>query len=117
MEPSEKTANEESHNHIKEIKRHGNPNFCYFEKLLDAELAAWKGQREAAKKHYETSIFLVARMGLFNQHALANERFADYMAERGDTNEAEYRCKNAISLHRNGGPKPRSNSYRKTRVA
>ena len=44
-------------------------------------------------------------VGLVNQHALVNERYADYMAERGDTNEAEYRYKNAISLYEEWGAK------------
>ena len=86
------------HAHVREVVKKGNPNMVNFESLLNAEFAALKGRKEVAKKFYEESILQAARLGCINFQAVANERYADYMAEIGDYNEAEYRWKLAKEL-------------------
>ena len=84
--------------HIKFIGQQGNTHFLYMDQLIDGEVAALKGRTEDAKKCYEKAISLAARTGLINEQSVAQERFGDYMLECGDTNEAEYRWKNAMGL-------------------
>lgn len=91
------------HKYIKKLGRRGNPNFLHLEQLLEAELAALRGRKLAAKKHFETAFVLSARMGNVNDQAFCNERFADYMFEIGNHDEAEYRYKKAVQLYREWG--------------
>ena len=93
------------HKHVKMIGRKGNPNFHYFDKLLDAELAALKGDSDVARKSYVDSISLAGRQGLVNEQAVANERFADYLIEYGDLQEASFYYDAAIRLYAEWGAK------------
>ena len=86
------------HARVKEAIKKGNPNMVNFESLFNAELAALKGRTEDAKKFYEESIMHAARRGCVNYQATANERYADYMAECEDYDEAEYRWRHAKEL-------------------
>lgn len=92
------SAARKAHRLVKKFGRQGNPNFVHAEPLLDAELAALKKQRQTAKKCYEESIRRAARRGFINFQALACERYADYMHECGNNEEAKYRWNQAILL-------------------
>ena len=92
------------HKHIQTIGKKGNPNLSPIEKLLDAEFAALKGRKTAAKSNYEAAIALAARRGLVNEQANINERFADFLTDcMRDHTEACYRLKCAIDLYTEWG--------------
>ena len=57
------------------------------------------GKTDDATRSYLAAIKHAARSGLINQHAIVNERFADYMVDVGNTEEAEYRYNNAVKLY------------------
>lgn len=97
------TTAKAAHKYIKESVKKGNPNLVNFDSLLDAELAAWNGKTDLAKKHFEASILQAAKRGCINYQAVANERYGDYMLECGDRNEAQYRWKNASELYSEWG--------------
>ena len=92
-----------SHKYIRDIGKKGNPNFVHYEELIDAELAASKGRKLVAIKHYESAILLAARRGIVHDQGVANERLADFMLDCGDINEAKYRWNRAIELYTEWG--------------
>ena len=62
-----------------------------------------KKNKGLALRSYESAALLAGRRGLIHVQALANERFAIYLEEIGDTQEAEYRFKEAITLYQEWG--------------
>ena len=92
-----------AHGHVKSLERNGSVSYKHISHIVDAELAALKGKRVQAKQHYEAAILTSARRGAVNYQGIANERFGDYMLDCGDTDEAEYRWKNAIELYQYWG--------------
>ena len=73
------------------------------EALLEAESLALKNNRGMAFRSFESAALLAGRRGLTQIQALANERFAVYLEEIGNEQDAEYRLKAATTLYREWG--------------
>ena len=93
------------HAKIKSWTRKGCPNCVVHGALLDAESMAIKKEPALALRNYETAALLAGRRGLTHLQALSNERFALYLEEIGDKQEAEYRFNEALKLYRAWGAK------------
>jgi hypothetical protein len=52
----------------------------------------------ACRKKYESAIFLAARRGCFNDHALAQELYGAFCLRQGDTEDAYYHTQRAIEI-------------------
>lgn len=62
----------------------GCPNVAHFEHLLQAELAAYKGNKFHARNEFEASCVLAARNGFIQDAAFANERYGEFLFEEMD---------------------------------
>lgn len=91
------------HAKIKNWTRKGCPNSVVHEALLDAEMMAVKKEPGLARKNFETAALLAGRRGLTHLQALSNERFAIYLEEIGDDQDAEYRYSEALKLYQAWG--------------
>ena len=76
-----------------------NPNALHLEMLLSAELDASRGKTSSAYAKYKSAILMAGRIGLIQDQALSNERFASYCQQQHDVEEAEYRLKCAMGLY------------------
>mmetsp|Transcript_40364 Transcript_40364/g.97469 ORF Transcript_40364/g.97469 Transcript_40364/m.97469 type:complete len:104 (+) Transcript_40364:1084-1395(+) len=88
---------------IKRWVKNGNPNVQHYCCLLNAEKAALAKKQKAAEAFYKYAIVLAARTGYLNDAALINERYAGFMKEVGDEDEAKYRLEEAIRFYRDWG--------------
>lgn len=76
----------------------------HFQRLLEAELWAYKGKHYLAKNDYEAGTVLAARGGFIHDAALANERYAEFLLDEMDDKEsAVYKLKEAIKLYSEWG--------------
>lgn len=86
--------------HIKELGKKGSKNYVHVEHLMDAEHAALRGQKDLAVQNYEFAISTATTGGMINYSGMAHERFADYLSECGDSNEAERHWNKAAYFYR-----------------
>ena len=70
---------------------------------MEAEIRALKKEKALAVRSYEVAVLLAGRRGLVHLQGLANERFANYLQEVGDSEEARYRYAQAQSLYSDWG--------------
>lgn len=91
------------HKTVKGWVKNGNPNVQQYCCLLNAEKAALDKKRKEAEAFYKYAIVLAARSGYSNDAALINERYAAYMKEVGDEDEAKYRIQEAIRFYGDWG--------------
>ena len=75
-----------------------NPQF-----LVEAELAAVKGNTLSALSKYTSAVALSREAGMLTQTALANERAARYCLSIGDTESGHPFLKEAFRLYREWG--------------
>jgi hypothetical protein len=76
--------------------------------LLDAEWAVLKKQKGDLRVNFEQAIVMAGRRGLTHLQALANERLAIYMEDRGDVAESFYRYEQAFELYTEWGAKAKT---------
>lgn len=88
---------------IKTLVKSESLSYKHVVHMVDAELAAFKGERTKAVQHYEAAILRAGRRGAVNYQGVANERLGDYMAECGDISAARYHWFQAIDLYRYWG--------------
>jgi hypothetical protein len=82
---------------IKSWLNKGNPNVSHYKSLLEAEWAAFKGNRFGAIRHYELAILWAARNGYLHDAGLATERFGTfYWTVLGDREHAAYQIGQSI---------------------
>jgi len=86
--------------HIKDLSKKGSENFLHVEYLIEAEAAALKGQKDTAIQNYESSISAASKKGMVNYQGIAHERFADYLSECGELNDAENHWNKALYFYR-----------------
>ena len=92
-------------NKIKTWARKGNPNLAHYIPLLDAELTAAAGKNNLpAGKLFRDAITTVGRLGMPHEHAIANERYGEFLfIVMHDREEAAYRLEAAVELYSEWG--------------
>ena len=74
------------------------------ETLLEAEWSALKNKKKGlALRSFESAALLAGRRGLIHLQALANERFAIYLQDIGQTQDSLYRFQEAVALYEEWG--------------
>jgi hypothetical protein len=98
---------------IKTWAEKGCPNVTHFEKFLEGELAAFKGNKFVAKNHFEAASVLAARYGFIQDAAFANERLGEFLLEDLDDEEnSVYKLKEAIKLYDEWGAHAKAQQVR-----
>ncbi|CAB9504028.1 Transcriptional regulator [Seminavis robusta] len=90
----------------------GNPNCVAHESLLEAEHRAMQKDRALAVRSFEVAVLLAGRRGLTHLQALSNERFAIYLNEVGELEDAKYRFGQAQFLYSDWGATVKANEMR-----
>ena len=90
---------------IKTWVKKGNPNLAHYAPLLEAELTAAKGKDDLlAAELFREAITTVGRLGMPHEHAIANERYGDFLfLVMRDRDEAAYRLEAAVQLYTEWG--------------
>lgn len=78
-------------------------SFLSFQFLLEAEIAAVKGNKISALSKYTTAVALLREAGMVMQCALANERAGIYSLSIGDNENGYPFLKEAFKLYREWG--------------
>lgn len=89
-----------------------NPNVKHYEAILEAEIAAFKDLHLVAIKKYEAGIRMCESRGFVNDQALAEERFAGYLAKLGQIREAKIHVREAVRLYDSWGANSKSSQLR-----
>ena len=71
--------------------------------MLEAEFSALKKKTPLAKKFFETAVLLAGQKHLIHLEALASERYAMYLEEIGETQDAKSRFNDAVILYEKWG--------------
>jgi tetratricopeptide (TPR) repeat protein len=103
-----------------------NPNVKHYETILEAEMAAYKDQHSIAKRKYEAAIQqhslakgkyeaairMCKSSGSVNDQALTEERFAGFLAKRGQIGEAKIHVLEAVRLYDSWGANSKSSQLK-----
>lgn len=92
--------------HLKRLRKwalHSPENFHGKQLLLEAELAAFSGNSMLAMSKYRSAIIDCRDAGFLLEEALANERFAKYLSERGERSSASKYIHEAIRVYTKWG--------------
>lgn len=88
---------------IKSWVSKGNPNCVAHDALLEAEQKVLEKKQHLAIRNFEVAVLLAGRSGLTHMQALANERYATYLKEVGNLEDAKYRFDQARNLYAEWG--------------
>lgn len=95
---------------LKELRRHA-PSALHFLLgklyLLEAEMAAWRGDPRRASMLYMSAVSVSARQGDLLDEALATERAANFYLGRGEMQQAQNYLGDAIKLYERWGAIPK----------
>ena len=93
----------------------GDPNAIHIKILLDAEMAALKGQKQEAEAKFKDSVIFAARGGFVHDAAFASERYAIFLLDDlNDRDEAAYRMKEACKYYQEWGAEGKLKSLQET---
>lgn len=91
-------------NRIRSWYNKGCPNVTHLERLLQAELWAYRGNKLAAKNDYETAFVLASRGGFIHDAAFVNERYGEFLLDEMDDNDnGVFKLKEAVKLYEEWG--------------
>jgi tetratricopeptide (TPR) repeat protein len=84
------------------VKR-GNPNAQHYQIGLEAEMLALKHNHDEAIRKFERAIAIATRGGYMHDAALLNERYGEFVLQRGDHDRGMYHLNIALRLYAEWG--------------